>query len=123
MEQTYAQALYEAIAKGIEPAKAIHALAARLKREGRSALIPRVARAFERVAQREGARSRTVLYVAREKDAAKAQQAAAEYAKTQKHDVRVDETLIGGWRLEHEDRLVDVSYKSYLLELFERVIA
>jgi len=123
MEETYAQALYRAIAQGTEPAKAIHALAARLKREGRSALLPRLARAFARVAQREGARSRAVLYVAREKDAAKAQEAAAKYAKTQKHDVLVDETLIGGWRLEQEDRLVDASYKSYLLELFERVTA
>lgn len=123
MEHAYAQALYEAIAKGTEPAKAIHALAERLKREGRGALLSRVARAFARVAQREGARSRTALYIAREKDAHAAREATAKYAQTAKHDVLVDDTLIGGWRLEHQDRLVDASYKSYLLELFNRVTA
>lgn len=123
METSYAQALYEAIAGGTEPAKAVRALAERLTREGRTALMPRVAKAFRRVAEREGAKGRIALYVAREHDAHKAQEAAAKYAAVAKHDVHVDETLIGGWRLEHQDRLVDASYKKHLLDIFNRVVA
>lgn len=123
MENGYAQALYTAIASGTTHTKAVHALVERLKREGRSALLPRIAKTFARVAQRESAKNRTALYVAREHDAHQALTAAGKFAQVEKHDVHVDETLIGGWRLEHEDTLVDASYKKHLLEIFNRVTA
>lgn len=123
MENAYAQALYEAIAGGTEPKKAIEHLAARLARENRQELLPRIAKAFARVAARESAKSRTALYVAKHHDAEKAAAAAEKFAKVGKHDVHVDETLIGGWRLEHQDMLVDASYKKQLLEIFNRVTA
>jgi len=34
----------------------------------------------------------------------------------------VDESLIGGWRLEGKETLVDASYKRELLELFNRSV-
>jgi F0F1-type ATP synthase delta subunit len=123
MEHSYAQALYQAIAGGTDAKKAVHALAERLMREGRITLMSRIAKAFVRVAEREGAKSRTQLYVARTQDAHRAQEAAQKFAAVEKHDVRVDETLIGGWRLEHKDTLVDASYKKHLLEIFNKVTA
>lgn len=123
METTYAQALYTAIAQGTEPKKAIHALVERLKRESRIGLLPRIAKAFARVGEREHAKTRTTLYVAREHDAHTSIAAAGRFAAVEKHDVRVDETLIGGWRLESGDKLVDASYKKHLLDIFNRVTA
>lgn len=123
METAYAQALYEAIEKGIDPKKAIEVLAARLTREGRRALLPRIAKAFARVAERESRKNRTTLSVAREHDVHASLAAAAAFAEVAKHDVRIDPTLIGGWRLETGDRLVDASYKKHLLEIFTRVVA
>jgi F0F1-type ATP synthase delta subunit len=123
METAYAQALYTAITNGTDATKAVRALAERLKRESRSALMPRIAKAFARVAQREGAKKSTKLFVAREHDAHQALAAAGKFAQVAKHDVHVDESLIGGWRLEHQDMLVDASYKKHLLEIFNRVTA
>jgi F0F1-type ATP synthase delta subunit len=123
MEQAYAQALYRAIVNGTDPKKAVHALSEKLKREGRFALMHRIAKAFARVAEREGDKSRTRLFVAREHDAHAALAAAAKFTAVEKHDVHVDETLIGGWRLEISDTLVDASYKKHLLDIFNRVTA
>lgn len=123
METSYAHALYQAIAGGTEHKKAVAHLAARLKREGRLALMPRIARAFARIAERESAKKRTRLSVAREKDAHAAHQAASAHATVEKSDVRIDETLIGGWRLEAGDTLVDASYKKHLLDIFNKVTA
>ncbi len=123
MENAYAQALYEAIRAGTEPKAAIERLVSQLGREKREELLPRIAKAFSRVAQRESAKDRTALYVAKAHDAEKAIDAAGRHAKVEKRDVHVDETLIGGWRLEHQDMLVDASYKKHLLDIFNRVTA
>lgn len=123
MENGYAQALYKAITGGIAPKKAIEALHAQLVRENRAGLMPHIARAFARVAQREHAKDRSVLFVAREHDASHAAHEAGKYAEMKDHDTVVDSTLIGGWRLEHKDVLVDNSYKAHLLDIFNRVTA
>ena len=34
--------------------------------------------------------------------------------------VRVDDSLIGGWRLEGRERLIDASYKELLLSIYNR---
>lgn len=123
MEHAYAQALYRAIQAGIDPKKAIAALVGRLERESRSALIPRIARAFSRIALRESSRGATRVYVANGRDASVALEAAAQHAKAGKHDVHLDKTLIGGWRIETGDTLIDNSFKKHLLDIFNRVTA
>lgn len=119
METAYAQALYDAVMKGTDPKKAVSALRDRLVRESRLALMPRIARAFTRIAERDTSRSGARVYVAREHDA----KAAFTASGVNEADVIVDETLIGGWRLETADTLVDASYKRHLLNLFNRVTA
>lgn len=116
MEQKYAQALVHLIENGIKPSEAVAAVAKALKARGREALLPRVARAFESLAHKHVARSAAVITVARERDGESAR------AEAQAPDalVRVDETLIGGWRLEKGGVLVDASYKKHLLEMYNR---
>lgn len=128
METTYAQALWKMVEAGTSPSKAVRALQETLKVHGREALLPRIGRAFARIAEREGKRTGIVLSVAREKDERSAKSAAKEIlaklgAETKEVTVSVDSTLIGGWRLEGKETLVDVSYKKQLLELFDRSIA
>ncbi len=126
MEKTYAQVLWTMVSRGTEPKRAVRVLKELLEREGRAQLIPRVARAFARIAQRESKKQSVVLAVARESDSA--------HAKRQAHDdiarlglaahdvgVSIDESLIGGWRLEGKETLVDASYKRRLLDLYSRV--
>ena len=38
-------------------------------------------------------------------------------------DVKIDESLIGGWRLEGKGMLVDRSFKKSLLEMYNRATA
>jgi F0F1-type ATP synthase delta subunit len=125
MENTYAEALWEMTKKGIDAKKAVAALRELLERYGRAALLPRIGRAFMRIAAREERKSMVLLSVAREKDARKAEHAAAEAlrdagATAKDVAVHVDDSLIGGWRLEGRERLLDASYKKYLLDVYNR---
>ncbi len=136
METAYAQALWKTVEGGMTPAKAVSALQEALKVHGREALLPRIGSAFARIAERESKRNDIVLTVAREKDLHRARLEAKKYlgsldsksaqggsASGRDLKTQVDDTLIGGWRLEGREQLVDASYKNQLLELFNRATA
>lgn len=128
METAYAQALWKMVEGGMTPAKAVRALQETLKVHGREALLPRIASAFARIAERETKRSDVVLTVAREKDERRAHKDIKEMLTrmgVEQKDLKtqIDDTLIGGWRLEGKETLVDASYKNQLLELYNRVTA
>jgi len=119
MENSYAQALWQTIEKGMDPKTAIHSLVALLKVHGRSELMPRIARAFKRLTEKEMKKGRAQIWIAREKDA----HIAMKESGIEEADVCVDETLIGGWRLEKGETLVDASYKRYLLDMYKKATA
>ena len=128
METAYAQALWKMVEGGMTPVKAVHALRDTLKVHGREALLPRIGSAFARIAERESRRNDVVLTVAREKDERHAHKEvksmlAAMGIETKDLKTQVDDTLIGGWRLEGREMVVDASYKNQLLELFNRATA
>ena len=124
MEQVYAQALWEMIKKGTEPKKAVHALHETLVARGREVLFPRIAKAFERIAARESNRSDITLHIASAKDehhakaAAKKVMAHMKLEEKEITNVRIDESLIGGWRIESGEQLIDASYKKHLLSIY-----
>lgn len=125
MEKSYAQALWYVVEKGTAPAEAVHALREALVRSGREALMPRIAKAFAILAQRESEKKDVVLMVAREGDERAAHKDAKRVLAELGMDVqdlktRVDDSLIGGWRLEGSEMLVDQSYKSELLSMYNR---
>lgn len=128
METAYAQALWKMVDGGMTPAKAVRALQETLKIHGREALLPRIARAFARIAEREAKRSDVILTVAREKDERHAHREVKGVLSAMGIEIKdlktqVDDTIIGGWRLEGREQLVDASYKNQLLELFNRATA
>jgi|SRR6185312_6441163 len=128
MEQAYAQALWQMIESGMEPKKALHALVETLKSHGREALLPRISRAFSRLAERETRKKAIIVSVAREKDAHGATREAKRVldeigADAKDIEVKIDESLIGGWRLEGKGILVDNSFKKSLLDMYNRAIA
>jgi len=123
MEQIYAQVLWQLIERGPEPKEAVRALREILQARGREALLPKIAHAFGRLAARENRRNTLTLFVAREKDARMAKAEAKKLLSKwdlESRDVALaeDETLIGGWRLEGREHLVDASYKKYLLGMY-----
>ena len=124
--EPYAQALWQMLEKGAKPKETIAKLRVILGRQGREALFPKIARAFARIAARENRKNTVTLSIARAKDERGARKAVAQFLKEMDvlpKDIRVetDEGLIGGWRLEGREHLVDASYKKYLLDLFQQV--
>ncbi len=129
MEKTYAQALWKLVAGGMDAKKAVQAIYERLQQEGRASLMPRVGRALARIAERESNKRDLVLTVARESDLAQAKKEAkdvisaftGESGSNADLKTQVDDSLIGGWRLEGNERLVDVSFKKQLLDVYQGV--
>lgn len=127
MENAYAQALWKMVQGGMTPQKAVAAIKETLAAHGRTALMPRVARAFARIAEREARKSTMVLTVARESDEKSSKKSAGEVLhqlgiESEGLKTQVDDTLIGGWRLEGRGLLVDQSYKERLLSMYTRVV-
>ena len=119
MEKAYALALWRIITKGTKQSDAVLAMHEKLKREGREALWPRIANAFARIAAHDHDRNSVTLSVAdaAHRDSAHKEAAAAglDVKDAKSH---VDPTLIGGWRLEGREHLVDASYKKHLLAMY-----
>ncbi len=121
MENAYAQALWTMIAKGTPHADAVRALHTYLKEGGREALLPRIAKAFERLAAQHSSADTVVLSVADAKHEHSAKSAAERFMPEAKSaHIVIDKTLIGGWRLDARETLIDASYKKHLLELYRR---
>ena len=116
MEHSYAQAIWKAIAGGKTPKQAVATVVEILTRDGRIELLPRIMRALKRLSERE-MNSRPRVYVAHEKDA----KSAFKESGVSEADVCVDETLIGGWRLENAETLIDTSFKKQLLSIYSSV--
>ena len=123
MENAYAQALWNIIEKGTKPADAVRAMHEKLQSEGRGALWPRISLAFQRLAARDRDRNAITISIA---DAAHEQVAvnnaevsASEFGiEVKDAEVRIDPTLIGGWRLEGHEHLIDASHKKHLLAIY-----
>jgi F0F1-type ATP synthase delta subunit len=135
MEKTYAQVLAKMIEGGREPKEAVGLLYEYLKRTGRGALLSRIARAYERLGEREARKRGLTLTVAKEADLAQAKKESKQFmsAHTGTSEggdessfgtslkTQIDDTLIGGWRLEGNEVLVDASYKKRLIDLYNGV--
>lgn len=125
MENHYAQALYTMLEKDMKPAEAVKKLHEVLVRDGRETLLPKIGRAFSRIAMREGKKNTVTLTVAHAKDEKSAFSAAKDFliemdVAAKDVDVQVDEDLVGGWRLEGKEHLLDASFKKHLLSIYNR---
>lgn len=118
MEHVYAEALMKAIERGTAPKKALESLHAHLVAKGRSQLMPRIAKAVRRLAARYKQKNVATLYIAKDSDERKAMREAREHLGDSDVQVAIDESLIGGWRLEGKETLVDASYKKSLLDMY-----
>lgn len=119
MEQAYAQALKELIDAGKSPKQAVSLIHTSLKARGRSGLISRVGHAFAQLIAREERKSGITLLIARAADEKTAKKEAAAFIpKEAEVVVRIDDGLIGGWRLEGGGQVVDASFKKHLLSMY-----
>lgn len=122
MERAYAQALWRTIEGSEKPDLALKRLREVLAKHGREALLPKIAVAFKRLAERASA-NETRLLVADEHHAKSAVKEMVTLLNREDGDVRVcvEPSLIGGWRLEERERVVDASFKNHLLSIYNQV--
>ncbi|MDP2648574.1 MAG: F0F1 ATP synthase subunit delta [Patescibacteria group bacterium] len=126
MEESYAQALWHMIEKGMTPKEAVQRMHSLLVSRGREGLMPRIARALKRLAEQKRAARSITLSVAREGDLRHAHREAKDVLSkmgAQSSDVTeaVDSSLTGGWRMEGRETLVDASFKSQLISLYNLI--
>ncbi|MCR4325738.1 MAG: F0F1 ATP synthase subunit delta [Patescibacteria group bacterium] len=126
MEESYAQALWHMVEKGMAPKEAVQRMHSLLVSRGREGLLPRISRAFKRLAEKKRAAHSIILSVAHESDLGRAHRETKDILSkmsAQASDVTemVDSSLTGGWRLEGREMLVDASFKHYLLDLFKKI--
>lgn len=119
MQNVYAQALFKILESDIKPHEAVRNLREHLTMRGRLSLLPKIGTALGRLLERQQA-SETRLYVAREKDAKRAVKEAVAMLDLKNGDMQVcvDQSFIGGWRLQEKNRLTDASYKKHLLSIY-----
>ena len=119
MERAYAQALWSIVERGGDHKKAVTALHETLVRTGRERLTAKILSEFKRIALRENTHSSAVISVGRRADV----EAALHAAGLKESEVILDPTLIGGYRIEKGDTLIDASWKNYLITLYNAVTA
>ncbi len=111
----YAHALARLIAGGDTPHKAVQKTHELLKTQKREHMLPQIARSFARIMQVEYLKNRSVLAIARVKDESRARKESG----AKDAELVLDETLIGGWRLEAQGVLQDASWKHHLLNIYK----
>lgn len=116
MEQSYAHALMRLVESGKSPSDAVASIVKALHSRGRDSLLPRVGRAFERLATRHTQKNIARITVAHAEDAGLARKS----ANISEADVHIDDSLIGGWRILKNEMLTDASYKKHLLQIYNR---
>jgi len=102
--------------KGEEPYVIVKKVRATLITRGALALFPHIGHAFERIAERNMRRERSVVSIARKKDEKEARLA----ADARDAELVIDSSLIGGWRYEDKEVLVDNSFKRHLFAIYNR---
>jgi F0F1-type ATP synthase delta subunit len=114
--EAYAQALMRLVNEGSKPAEAVKKMHAMLEAQGRASLMSAIGRAFEKLAATDAARNRSVLVIAKAKD----EHAARKQSGAKEAKIVIDESLIGGWRLEEGESLQDASWKNHLVTIYNR---
>lgn len=116
----YAEALYRAHKEdSSRDAEHVASLIEILRRERRAALLPGILRALNRRFEQE-LRQLPEVTVARKEDTVRYAQEIEE-AGFSGAPIRIDSSIIGGWRARRNSTLVDASHKSSLISLFNRI--
>ena len=119
MEKEYALVLSKQLENGMDEEKLVAGLVGHLKAEGRMKLLPGIVRELKNLHARTSALLPTIEIASESEKAAALSAAKAEGIASP--EVRVNPSLIRGWRLRSKDTLVDRSAKQALVDLYQRI--
>ncbi len=112
---SYARAILELNKKGDKADSIIEGLLKSLRERGSLLLLPQILSAYKRLTYR-GDSNKAVMTVARESD--KEECLKSLNIDANNLDFKIDERLIGGYRLEQDGKLLDNSFKAKLLQVY-----
>ena len=115
--ETYAQAMWFLLNEGEKPKAVVAKVRAALQARGGLALWPRIVYTFKQLTARKMRRHHSALFVARKKD----EKTARRESGARDAELVLDPNLIGGWRYEDKEGLIDATCKRHLLALYDRV--
>lgn len=122
LADSYATALHRAIQQGTDAAKACESLVSVLTREGKKALLPSILRAYQRLVFAHK-RSGTTITLANTQNEKAARAACMQAFGATDASIHIDETIIGGYAIEHQSKRIDNTYKSALLTMYRSIIS
>ncbi len=121
MKDNYITAVLEKIKTGDSLDKIIKGLQSTLKERGHQRLYAPILRGVLKVLEATGTNKITVVVPndnVYEKELAKIKEALAELAATGEPEVVIDPTIVGGWLVEANNKILDKSYKTKLVNLY-----
>jgi len=119
MEKEYAQALARSFRSGTDEAKLVDGFVKHLKEEGRMKLLPGILRELKNI-QARAEKLAPSIEIAHESERASAR-AGAKEAGIDTDNVRVNDTLIRGWRARSGGMIIDRSAKQALVDLYQKI--
>lgn len=118
----YITATYDILRKNQDTDAVLGSLQTYLRSRGLMKLYPSVLRGLIEKSLRSHKQEGVTIIVARKEDAKKHKGAIDEHLDslgiTEKHDTKIDETLIGGYIIKTKNARVDQSYKHKLLQAY-----
>lgn len=123
----YAHALHNSlkgVTKDSEVNNYVDALISTLKKSGKLKALPSILREFERIQLKKNSH-KPKLTIANESHKAGALKELEGKIAGSSSDITItiDQNIVGGWRYENNDTLLDTSYKAALIELYRRITA
>ncbi len=127
-EHAYARALELALAKKpkADQEAIVQRFLAVVKRDGCAPLLPRILAAYRTRGERAARRKRVVVTHARAEDRktfAAAERRWMNLFAGAAAETAVDPALVGGFRIENAETLVDASYRTDLVALYKKIMA
>lgn len=122
--EMYADALLRMVMSGTTSTHAVKPLFLHLEARGKQGMLRSIKSQLTRKGLALSHKEEAVLEIAREKDAEYAKKEVATHWGSQTVSmpiVRMDESLIGGWRLIAGGTLVDNSFKKHLLGFYKHI--
>lgn len=124
-KQDYIKAALVLIAEGYDPDALLTKLKALLEKKGHTGLYPQILKGLHTALEQKSVAAVPVVRVAHDADtqkhAEKVKAALAQLGAAETFTTHTDDSLIGGFVVEHNHKIIDNSYKRQLVSLYREV--
>ena len=125
--QDYSSAIFDLLVKQRGDEAVFASLQSLLKKKGHEKLYPHILKDLLKKFEKNAKQTSTKVFVRREKDAQSLESSILKAVATLSTDTnfttQVDPTLIGGFKVVGQDKVIDQSYKKQLLAVYRSLIA